>query len=163
MVVAMTLVTAVRIPALGKDGTTEQAVTWPLPATAEMLKMRREAPVVMTVTPIMLSPCPAPRGSHTRASRCAAGTAYPGVSHPWPKGDAVRVSGTRHSPSADTTAGTMPSAVPGSNASRQLAEALYDAFTAVGFQVAHSGASLLPLGQGNLPRVLVELVTSAMN
>jgi N-acetylmuramoyl-L-alanine amidase len=52
----------------------------------------------------------------------------------------------------------MPAAVPGSNASRQLAEELRDAFTTAGFQVAPiQERSLLPLGQGNLPRVLVEL------
>jgi len=51
-----------------------------------------------------------------------------------------------------------PAGVPGINASMRLAEALRDAFTAAGYVVAPvQERPLFPLGQGNLPRVLVEM------
>ena len=54
--------------------------------------------------------------------------------------------------------GTGAGGTPGASASRRLAEALRTALIAAGFQVAPiQERLLLPLGQGNLPRVLVEM------
>jgi len=147
--------------ALGKDGTTEQAVNLAVARQLQkMLKMRREAPVIMTrdadyavslaqrLEAVTRGQADVLLSLHTQA----------GFS-PLAQGVMLFVSAEIATlPGADATAGTMPAAVPGSNASRQLAEALRDAFTTAGFQVAPiQERSLLPLGQGNLPRVLVEL------
>jgi N-acetylmuramoyl-L-alanine amidase len=59
---------------------------------------------------------------------------------------------------AASPAETPAAGVPGINASLRLAEALRDAFVAAGYLVAPiQERPLLPLGQGNLPRVLIEM------
>jgi N-acetylmuramoyl-L-alanine amidase len=147
--------------ALGKDGTTEQAVNLAVARQLQkMLKMRREAPVVMTRDADYAVSLSQRLEAVTRgqADVLLALHTQAGFS-PLAQGVMLFLSAELATPpGADATAGTMPAAVPGSNASRQLAEALRDAFTAAGFQVAPiQERSLLPLGQGNLPRVLVEL------
>ena len=147
--------------ALGKDGTTEQAVNLAVARQLQkMLKMRRGAPVVMTrdadYSVSLLQRLEAvTRGQadlllslHTQA-----------VFSPLAQGVMLFVAPeTAPPPPADPSAETVPATEPGSNASRQLAEALRSAFVAAGFQVAPvQERPLLPLGQGNLPRVLVEM------
>ena len=147
--------------ALGKDGTTEQAVNLAVARQLQkMLKMRRADPVVMTRDADYAVSLAQRLEAVTRgqADVLLALHTQAGFS-PLAQGVMLFVPPESVTPpSADATTGTMPVAVPGSNASWQLAEALRDAFTAAGFQVAAiQERSLLPLGHGNLPRVLVEM------
>ena len=147
--------------ALGKDGTTEQAVNLAVARQLQkMLKMRRGAPVIMTrdadyavslaqrFETVTQGQADVLLLLHTQA----------GFS-PQAQGVMLFVSPEIvATATADSSAAVMPTKVPGGNASRQLAEALRDAFTAADIQVAPiQERLLLPLGQGNLPRVLIEL------
>jgi len=143
--------------ALGKDGTTEQAVNLAVARQLQkMLKMRRGAPVVMTRDADYSVSLPQRLETVTRgqADVLLALHTQAGFS-PLAQGVMLFVAPETAVP---PTAATASEPAPGSNASRQLAEALRNAFVAAGFQVAPiQERPLLPLGQGNLPRVLVEM------
>jgi N-acetylmuramoyl-L-alanine amidase len=149
--------------AIGKDGTTEQAINLAVAQQLQtLLKMRRSAPVIMTrdadyavgatqrleaVTSgradVMLS-------LHAQAAFSPAAQGVMLFIAP----DALVVS------PAVTPVDNAPAAPvePAVNASRRLAESLHTAFAAAGYRVAPiQERALLPLGQGNLPRVLVEM------
>ena len=149
--------------AIGKDGTTEQTINLAVAQQLQkLLKMRRGAPVVMTrdadyaVTPTQRFEAVASGQADVMLSLHA--QAY---FSPVAQGlmlfvapDALVV------PPAGTSVEGAPAAplVPAVNASRRLAEALHSAFAAAGYRVAPiQERALLPLGQGNLPRVLVEM------
>ena len=143
--------------ALGKDGTTEQAVNLAVARQLQkMLKMRRGAPVVMTRDADYSVSLPQRLETVTRgqADVLLALHTQAGFS-PLAQGVMLFVAPETAVP---LTAAAASEPAPGSNASRQLAEALRNAFVAAGFQVAPiQERPLLPLGQGNLPRVLVEM------
>jgi len=146
--------------AIGKDGAAEQTVNLAVAQQLQkLLKMRRGAPVVMTRDADY---------AVSLAQRLEAVTsgqadvllslhAQSGFS-PVAQGIMLFISpDTVVASPVETTQESAPAAVPAVNASRQLAEALYKAFTAAGYRVAPvQERALLPLGQGNLPRVLVE-------
>ena len=147
--------------ALGIDGTTEQSVNLAVARQLQkMLKMRRGAPVVMTRDADYAVSLPQRLEAVTRgqADVLLALHTQAGFS-PLAQGVMLFVAPEIAVPPTVASASeAAPVAVPGSNASRQLAEALRDAFVAAGFQVAPIlERPLLPLGQGNLPRVLIEM------
>ena len=143
--------------ALGKDGAAEQTVNLAVARQLQkLLKMRRDAPVIMTrdadYTVSLVQRLDAvTRGQADVLLTLHAQSGY----SPQARGVVLFVapeSGAR--PPAASSPGVMP----GVSASRQLAEALRSAFSTGGFQVAPiQERALLPLGQGNLPRVLVEM------
>lgn len=147
--------------ALGKNGVAEQTINLAVAQNLQkLLKMRRGAPVVMTrdadyaVTPAQRLEA-VTRGQadvllslHTQSGFSPAAQGVMLFIAP----DAVAPA------EAETVQGDAPAAVPAVNASRQLAEMLHAAFAAAGYRVAPiQERALLPLGQGNLPRVLVEM------
>lgn len=147
--------------AIGKQGATEQAVNLEVALQLQkLLKMRRGAPVVMTrdadyaVTPTQRLEAITRGQADVLLSLHAQA-----VFAPRAQGIMLFVSPEVITASpAETTREAPPAGVPGMNASRRLAEALRDALTAAGFSVAPiQERALLPLGQGNLPRVLVEM------
>jgi N-acetylmuramoyl-L-alanine amidase len=148
--------------AFGKDGTTEQAVNLAVARQLQkLLKMRRGAPLVMTRdADYAVSPAQRleaiTRGQADVLVSLHAQAAF----SPQAQGIMLFVAPevVAAPPIESATDATEPSAVPGVSASRQLAETLRSAFAAAGFSVGpvHERA-LLPLGQGNLPRVLVEM------
>lgn len=146
---------------LGKDGTSEQAVNLGVALQLQkLMKMRRGSPVVMTrdadyaVSPAQRLEAVARAKADVLLSLHTQSYFLPpaqGVMLFVPP-DAVAVA------AAETSAGVQATGVPGVNASRRLAESLSAALTAAGYQVAPlQERGLLPLGQGNLPRVLVEM------
>jgi N-acetylmuramoyl-L-alanine amidase len=146
--------------ALGKDGTTEQAVNLAVARQLQkMLKMRRGAPVVMTRDADYAVSLTQRLESVTQGQADVLLSLHAqAVFSPQAQGVMLFVAPETAPPIADPSAGRVPVIEPGGNASRQLAEALRSAFVAAGFQVAPvQERPLLPLGQGNLPRVLVEM------
>lgn len=145
--------------AIGKDGVTEQAINLAVAGNLQkLLKMRRGAPVVMTrdadyaVSPAQRLEAVAGGQGDVLLSLHAQASFSPAAQGVMlfiaPDTAAANVAAT-------PAEGSSPPAV---NASRQLAEALYAALAAAGYRVAPiQERSLLPLGQGNLPRVLVEM------
>jgi N-acetylmuramoyl-L-alanine amidase len=147
--------------ALGKDGTTEQTVNLGVALQLQrLLKMRRGAPVVMTRdSDYEVS---APR----RLEAVANGQADVLLSlhtqssfSPAAQGIMLFTTPETISPeNAATPQESLPTAMPGVNASLRLAEALSEALVAAGYRVAPlQQRTLLPLGQGNLPRVMIEM------
>jgi N-acetylmuramoyl-L-alanine amidase len=147
--------------AIGKGGATEQAINLAVAQQLQkLLKMRRGAPVVMTRD--------ADYAVHQtqRLEAVTRGQADVLLSlhsqayfSPFAQGITLYVAPEK---AAAVPAGVAqeapPAGVPGVNASLRLAEALREAFVAGGYVVAPiQERSLLPLGQGNLPRVLVEM------
>jgi N-acetylmuramoyl-L-alanine amidase len=147
--------------AVGQDGTTEQAVNLAVALQLQkLLKMRRGAPVVMTRDADYTVNQSQRLEAVTRGqadvllslhSQAFFSTAAQGIMlFVSPETAAV--------PSAGAAEGAPAPGVPGINASLQLAAALREAFARAGFPVAPiQERPLLPLGQGNLPRVLVEM------
>ncbi|TLM68893.1 MAG: N-acetylmuramoyl-L-alanine amidase [Deltaproteobacteria bacterium] len=143
--------------AIGKDGTTEQAVNLAVARNLQkLLKMRRGAPVVMTRdADYAVSPAQRLEAvTRGQADLLLSLHAQAGFS-PAAQGVMLFIApDTAGEPPQDGA----PAAVPAVNASRQLAEALHAAFVSAGYRVAPvEERPLLPLGQGNLPRVLVEM------
>lgn len=146
---------------LGKEGVTEQMVNLAVGQQLQkLLKMRRVAPVVMTRDgDYAVSP-------QQRLEAVAGGHADVLISlhtqaqfSPQAQGIMLFVPGTGAASVVPEAAPAAPAvAPPAVNASLALADALHSALTAAGFAVAlPQERSLLPLGQGDLPRVLVEM------
>lgn len=149
------------VGAVGKNGVSEQAINLAVAQNLQkLLKMRRGAPVVMTrdadyaVTPAQRLEA-VTRG---QADVLLSLHAQAGFS-PEAQGIMLFIAPDTVVPAAtDAAAGDASAAVPAVNASRQLAEMLHEAFAAAGYRIAPvQERALLPLGQGNLPRVLVEM------
>lgn len=147
--------------AIGKNGVAEQAINLAVAQNLQkLLKMRRGAPVVMTrdadyaVTPAQRLEA-VTRG---QADVLLSLHAQSGFS-PVAQGVMLFIAPDTTVPvAAETVQGDAPATMPAVNASRQLAEMLHAAFAAAGYRVAPvQERALLPLGQGNLPRVLVEM------
>ena len=146
--------------ALGRDGLTEQSVNLGVARQLQkLLKMRRAAPVVMTrdgdydVSPGQrLEAVSAGRADvllslHTQA-----------FTTPAPQGITLFVAPPRRVEQVPGAAVDSVPAVPAVNASLRLAEALHATLRAGGYQVAPiQERDLLPLGQGDLPRVMIEM------
>lgn len=149
------------VGAVGKNGVSEQAINLAVAVNLQkLLKMRRGAPVVMTrdgdyaVTPAQRLEA-VTRG---QADLLLSLHAQSGFS-PDAQGIMLFIAPDTVVPAATAAAaGDAPAAIPAVNASRQLAEMLREALAAAGYRVAPvQERALLPLGQGNLPRVLVEM------
>lgn len=147
--------------AIGKGGAAEQTVNLAVAQQLQkLLKMRRGAPVVMTrdadyaVNPTQRLEA-VTRG---QADVLLSLHAQSGFS-PVAQGVMLFIApDAAVAPPIEPAQESAPAAVPAVNASRQLADALYQAFAAAGYRVAPvQERVLLPLGQGNLPRVLVEM------
>lgn len=145
--------------AISRDGLSEQAVNLAVAQQLQkLLKMRRGAPVVMTRdADYAVSPS-------QRIETITRGQADVLLSLHAQSGFAPLARGVVLFIPAQTAAlppvvaETGMQAPPAVNASRQLAEALANAFLAAGYGVARiQERALLPLGQGDLPRVLVEM------
>lgn len=147
--------------AIGRDGAAEQAVNLAVAQQLQkLLKMRRGAPVVMTRdADYALS-------TAQRLEAVTRGEADVLLSLHAQAGFSPAAQGVMLFIPPETVAtapvaadsGAAPPARPAVDASRQLAEALRTALVAAGYRVAPvQERSLLPLGQGNLPRVLVEM------
>ena len=147
--------------ALGKDGTTEQSVNLAVARQLQkLLKMRRGAPLVLTrdadyaVSTVQRLEV-VTRGQADVLLSLHAQAHFSQQAQGIMLFVAPEAAPPTSSAATDTTGST---AVPGSSASRQLAETLRAALVAAGFQVGQvQERGLLPLGQGNLPRVLVEM------
>lgn len=147
--------------AIGRDGAAEQAINLAVAQQLQkLLKMRRGAPVIMTRdADYALS-------TMQRLEAVTRGEADVLLSLHAQAGFSPAAQGVMLFISPEAAAATPPAADPGGappvrpavDASRQLAEALRAALVAAGYRVAPvQERSLLPLGQGNLPRVLVEM------
>lgn len=147
--------------AVGKNGVAEQAINLAVAQNLQkLLKMRRGAPVVMTrdadyaVTPAQRLEAV----TQGQADVLLSLHAQSGFS-PEAQGVMLFIAPDTVVPeTAAATQGEVAVSAPAINASRQLAEMLHAALTAAGYRVAPiQERALLPLGQGNLPRVLVEM------
>lgn len=146
--------------ALGKDGVTEQAVNLGVALQLQkLLKMRRAAPVILTrdadyavsmnqrleavgngKADVLLS-------LHTQAFATAV-----------PQGLTLFVAPLQSATPPPGAAADSVTPVPAVNASLRLAEALRGTLVAAGFSVAPiQERAVLPLGQGTLPRVMIEM------
>ena len=147
--------------AIGKGGATEQTINLAVAEQLQkLLKMRRGAPVVMT-RDADYAVSPAQRLEAVARGQADVLLSLHAQAHfsPVARGVMLYVAPEK---AAESPAGSAqeppPAGVPGINASMRLAEALRDAFTAAGYVVAPvQERPLFPLGQGNLPRVLVEM------
>lgn len=147
--------------AIGKEGATEQTINLAVAQQLQkLLKMRRGAPVVMTRDADYAV------SQFQRLEAVTRGQADVLLSLHAQSGFTPHARGVMLfvtpeigvAPSAGTVREIQPAGTPGMNASLRLAEALRDALTAGGFPVAPiQERTLLPLGQGNLPRVLIEM------
>ncbi|MCM2264057.1 MAG: N-acetylmuramoyl-L-alanine amidase [Desulfuromonadales bacterium] len=147
--------------AIGKDGASEQTVNLAVAQQLQkLLKMRRGAPVVMTRDADYAV------SQTNRLEVVTRGQADVLLSLHAQSGFTPTAQGIMLFIAPDTSVvapteasqESTPAVVPAVNASRQLAKALHGAFTAAGYRVAPvQERTLLPLGQGNLPRVLVEM------
>jgi len=139
------------VGALGKDGTTEQSVNLAVARQLQkLLKMRRDAPLVLTRDADYAVSTVQRLEAVTRGEADVLLSLH-AQAHFSPQSQGVMLFVTPETSAAK-------GAVPGSSASRQLAETLRTALVAAGFQVGEvQERGLLPLGQGNLPRVLVEM------
>lgn len=134
--------------AIGMGGSTERAVNLAVAQQLhKLLKMRRDAPVIMTrdadyaVEALQRHEAVARGQADVLLSLHAQASLSPAA-----QGVTLFVA-------PELSAGGA-----GVNASRQLAEALRSALLAAGLKVAPiQERALLPLGQGNLPRVLIEM------
>lgn len=145
--------------ALGQDGITEQSVNLGVALHLQkLLKMRRDAPVIMTrdadyavsaaqrLEAVSKGKADVLLSLHTQA-----------FFTPVPQGLSLFVAPPKsvQPPAGAPTEGTSAPAV---NASLRLAETLHASLKAGGYQVAPvQERALLPLGQGDLPRVMVEM------
>jgi len=144
--------------AIGKDGTTERTVNL---AVAEqllkLLKMRREAPVIMT-RDADYAVGAAQRHEAVTSGQADVLLSLHAQAHFSPLAQGVMLFVAPETVPPVFPSGEAPSGVPGVNASRYLAEALRTALLAAGLQVPPIlERALLPLGEGNLPRVLIEM------
>lgn len=147
--------------AIGKDGATEQTVNLAVALQLQkLLKMRRGAPVVMT-RDADYAVAPAQRLEAVARGQADVLLALHAQASFSPAAQGIMLfiaPDTAVVEPVETAPGSAPVAVPAVNASRQLAEALHGAFTAAGYRVAPvQERALLPLGHGNLPRVLIEM------
>ena len=146
--------------ALGQDGITEQAVNLGVALHLQkLLKMRRDAPVILTrdadyavsaaqrLEAVSKGKADVLLSLHTQA-----------FATPVPQGIFLFVAPPK---SVQAPAGTPAEGAPANpsvNASLRLAEALRAVLSAGGYQVAPvQERALLPLGQGDLPRVMIEM------
>jgi N-acetylmuramoyl-L-alanine amidase len=146
--------------ALGPDGTTEQAVNLGVARQLHnLLKMRRDAPVVLTRDADYAV------SSAQRLEAVSAGKAdvllalhTQAFVSPVPQGVTLFVAPPRRAEPLPGAAEVASPPVAAVNASLRLAEALRATLGAAGYQVAPiQERPLLPLGQGDLPRVMVEM------
>lgn len=139
--------------ALGRDGTTERAVNLGVALQLQkLMKMRRNAPVVMTRDADYAV------SALQRLEAAARGQADVLLSLHAQSHFTPTARGVELFVAPAVIHDGAPAAVPGVNASRQLAESLRGALVAAGYRVAPvRERPLLPLGQGNLPRVLIEM------
>lgn len=147
--------------AVGNDGVTEQAINLAVAQQLQkLMKMRRDAPVVMT-RDADYAVSAAQRLEVVAGSRADMLLSLHAQAHFSRSAAGVMLFIPPETPlaAARDAAGPTPSTgTPGVNASRRLAESLRAALVAAGLQVAPvQERALLPLGQGNLPRVLVEM------
>ena len=147
--------------AIGKGGATEQTINLAVAEQLQkLLKMRRGAPVVMT-RDADYAVSPTQRLEAVARGQADVLLSLHAQAHfsPVARGVMLYVAPERADASPVGSAQEPPPAgVPGINASLRLAEALRDAFAAAGYVVAPvQERPLFPLGQGNLPRVLVEM------
>ena len=147
--------------AIGKGGATEQTINLAVAEQLQkLLKMRRGAPVVMT-RDADYAVSPAQRLEAVARGQADVLLSLHAQAHfsPVARGVMLYVAPERAAVSpAGSAQEPPPAGVPGINASLRLAEALRDAFAAAGYVVAPvQERPLFPLGQGNLPRVLVEM------
>lgn len=145
----------------GKGGATEQTINLAVAEQLQkLLKMRRGAPVVMT-RDADYAVSPAQRLEAVARGQADVLLSLHAQAHfsPVARGVMLYVAPERAALSpAGSALEPPPAGVPGINASLRLAEALRDAFAAAGYVVAPvQERPLFPLGQGNLPRVLVEM------
>lgn len=139
---------------LGRDGTTEQGINLAVAVQLQkLLKMLRSDPVLLTRDGDYAVP-PERRLELLRGGQpdlllllhCQASFS------PQPRGVILYIA------PPEPTALDEDVSTPRTQASRQLAEALRQALSGAGFKVAAvAERDLLPLGQGNLPRVLIEM------
>jgi len=146
--------------ALGQDGITEQAVNLGVALHLQkLLKMRRDAPVVMTrdadyavsaaqrLEAVSNGKADVLLSLHTQA-----------FTTPVPQGIFLFVAPLKSVKTPSAVPAEGGPAVPSVNASLRLAESLHAALRAGGYQVAPvQERALLPLGQGDLPRVMIEM------
>jgi N-acetylmuramoyl-L-alanine amidase len=146
--------------ALGKDGLTEQAVNLGVALHLQkLLKMRRAAPVILTrdadyavsasqrLEVVSNGKADVLLSLHTQS-----------YATPVPQGITLYVAPPRSAEPTPAATGESPPATPAVNASLRLAEALQGVLRASGYQVAPiQERALVPLGQGDLPRVMIEM------
>lgn len=147
--------------ALGKDGTTEKAVNLAVAQQLQkLLKMRRSSPVVMT-RDADYAVSQAQRLEAVAQGQSDVLLSLHAQSYPAPLARGIMIfipPETAVVPSLVPSGDSPVAGAPGENASRRLAESLRAALAAAGYEVAPAEErALLPLGQGNLPRVLVEM------
>jgi N-acetylmuramoyl-L-alanine amidase len=143
---------------IGMDGTTERTVNLAVAEQLQkLLKMRRGAPVVMT------RDADYAMVTSQRYEAVASGQAdlllsLHAQTHYSPRAQGIMLFVAPETVAPAAAMSNPPAGVAGESASRHLAEALREALIAAGYQVAPiQQRALLPLGQGNLPRVLVEM------
>lgn len=138
--------------AIAPDGSKEKNITLAVAERIErLLKMNQEAPVLMTRDADYVVP------TDQRLQAVAAGEADALLSLHAQNFFSPQAQGVMLFLQAET-ARDLPDTPTGDNASRRLAELLRDALTAAGFSVTEiAERPILPLGRGDLPRVLVEM------
>lgn len=143
--------------ALGIDGTTEQSVNLAVARNLQkLLKMRRDAPLVMTRDADYAVSLAQRLEAVTRAQADVLISLHAQAAFS-SQAQGVMLFVVPEAESLPAAA-TGPAPVAGMNASHELAESLRSSFASAGFSVGPVGErALLPLGQGNLPRVLVEI------
>jgi N-acetylmuramoyl-L-alanine amidase len=147
--------------AIGMGGSTERAVNLAVAQQLhKLLKMHRDAPVIMTrdadyaVDALQRHEAVARGQADVLLSLHAQASLSPAA-----QGIMLFVAPELAAgEGAGSGQAQLQGGAPGVNASRQLAETLRTALLAAGLQVAPiQERALLPLGQGNLPRVLIEM------
>ena len=138
--------------AIAPDGSKEKNITLAVAERIErLLKMNQEAPVLMTRDADYFVP------TDQRLQAVAAGEADALLSLHAQNFFSPQARGVMLFLQAET-ARDLPDIPTAGNASRRLAELLRDALTAAGFSVTEiAERPIMPLGRGDLPRVLVEM------
>lgn len=153
--------------AVSKEGVTEQAVNLGVSLQLQkLLKMRRGAPVIMT-RDADYAVAPTQRLEAVANGQADVLLSLHAQSHFSPTAQGIMLFVAPEaavapavSPAAEGVTPAVPAdpVVPAVNASLHLAESLRASLAAAGYRVAPvQQQTLLPLGQGNLPRVLVEM------
>ncbi len=146
--------------ALGKGGVTEQSVNLGVALQLQrLLKMRRAAPVIMTRDgDYAVSAGQRLEAVSTGKADVLLSLHAQSFATAIPQGISLFVAPPRSAEPVPGAAADSVPAVPAVNASLRLAEALHAALRAAGYQVAPiQERALLPLGQGDLPRVMIEM------